>query len=82
MSKTFRNASHAANELQDIRNDLAGGLNDSGTLQARVDAVGMWAAQQKNSRSISKILDEANILSDKLAGGTGHHGTRISIVGV
>ncbi len=76
-AKAFKGTGHAADELQAIREALAGG-DDEG-LQARVDAVGQWAAKQKNSKAISKILDEAHSLSDRLAGGSGKGGNRIKV---
>jgi hypothetical protein len=68
---------NAANyELDAIRNDRT---SDTGQLIRRVDAVGAWAAKQKHSATIGKILSEASMLADRLQGGSGKGGNRIVI---
>jgi len=56
----------AAKELDAIRNNRT---DSADILVARVDAVGQWAALQKNSKSLSKILGEAHDLHARLTGG-------------
>lgn len=68
----------AANELQAIRDDMASMCPDPvESLKARVDAVGHWAAGQRWSKGIQKILWEAHAINDRLDGGSGKHGVRI-----
>lgn len=56
----------AARELEGIRNNR---FSTAAELIARVDAVGQWAASQKNSRGIFQILAEAGDLHARLTGG-------------
>lgn len=57
----------AAKELDAIRNNRT---DSADSLVARVDAIGQWAALQKNSKSLSKILSEAHDLHARLTGGS------------
>ena len=75
--ETTMNVTKAAWELDAIRNNRT---DTSASLLARVDAVGAWLASQKNSVKISKLLCEASLLADKLLGGSGKRGNRISYV--
>jgi len=77
--RAFRGSRDASDELQAIRNDLASGTADPQALKDRVDAVGRWAATQKNAASINKVLAEANSIADRLAGGSGKGGVQIRV---
>jgi len=80
LERTFKTMKHAANELQAIRNDFASAAHDPiDQLKARVDAVGKWAAGQKNTKFIAKLLEEAHMLHDRLSGGSGKAGMRIQM---
>jgi len=65
----------AFQELDAIRNDRSTTTNE---LIARVDAIGHWAASQKNGRGISQILAEAHDLHARLTGSL--RGGRTTIV--
>ena len=64
--KTTMTIRQAARELDGIRNNR---FSTAEELIARVDAIGHWAASQKNSRGISQILAEAADLHARLTGG-------------
>ncbi len=73
-----KTVTQAANELQRIRNTMTDD-HDRDEVQARVDQVGKFLADQKNSPTVSKLLEEAHSISDRLAGGSGKRGNRLAI---
>ena len=66
----------AAKELDAIRNNRTSEVSE---LIGRVDAVGQWAACQKHSKKIAKVLQECHQLHEKLMGGSGKGGLRIDV---
>lgn len=57
-------AKAAASELEAIRNDRS---EDKSDLIKRVDKIGSWAATQKYSKLIGKILTECHELNARLS---------------
>jgi hypothetical protein len=55
----------AAQELDAVRNELAGGANKAELIK-RVDAVGAWLALQKWAKQGALLLREAHVLRLKL----------------
>ena len=68
----------AAKELDAIRNNRTDSVE---SLVARVDAVGFWAASQKNSKKLAKILGEAHDLHARLTGGIRGEGRTTIVIG-
>ena len=66
----------AAKELDAIRNNR---ISDKSELISRVDAVGQWAACQKYSKKVAKVLEECHQLHEKLMGGSGKGGVKIEV---
>lgn len=60
-------------ELQSIRNELASGHADTDTLQARVDAVGQWAARQNEVHRQHAEGARRGVFPERQAGGRNGH---------
>lgn len=62
------NLRKAANELQSIRNDMAGhGGYDIDEMISRVDAIGHWLAKQNySSKTVRSLTKEASDIRYKL----------------
>lgn len=64
----------AAEILQSIRSDKHDYDANHEALAAKVDSIGSWAAQQKQTPAIRHLLQEASLLHDVLCGGSGRIG--------
>lgn len=70
------NLSTANRKFEEIRNST----HDSREKRsAQIDEIGKWAAGQKRSKGIEKLAHELHMFHDKLNGGSGKSGVRISI---
>lgn len=70
----------AAKKLAQIRDERVGASEEKiESLKKQCDEVGMWLAQQKWSKKIDQLGQEAHQLVEILAGGTGRGRLRISV---